>query len=85
MEESKLSPKEHLLLDPFYESDEYQLALKPVLQRIANGIALSSAEQSATWEQVLVNRGKLQMLKQLNKQLEQWNRDSKKKRETKKT
>lgn len=83
MEELKLSPKERQLLEPFYESDEWQV-LKQVLERWGNGISRNSAEQ-ATWEQVLVNRGKLQQLKDLNRLLKQWNAEGRKKRETKKS
>lgn len=82
--ESKLSPKERQLLEPFFLSDTYQQALKPVLERIGNGLARSSAEQAPTWDQVLVNRGKLQALKDLHKQLKQWNDEGRKQRETKK-
>lgn len=84
MEELKLSPKERELLEPFYESDQYLLALKPVLERWGNGIARNSAEQAGSWEQVMINRGKLQALRTLHKQIKKWNEDSRKKRETKK-
>lgn len=67
MEEPKLSDKERMLLEPLYEMDLYLLALKPVLQRRANAIALYSAENSADWDMVLRNRGKLEMLKELHK------------------
>lgn len=78
----KLSPKERELLEPFYETDVFNLALKPVLQRWGNGIARTSAE-GATWEQVLVNRGKLQAIKAINAQIKRWNEDGRKRRETK--
>lgn len=83
--ELKLSPKERQLLEPFFETDTYQLALKPVLERWGNGIAKLSAEYATDWDQVQMNRGKLQALKALHKQIEQWNQESKKRlRETKK-
>lgn len=85
MEELKLSPKERELLEPFFETNTYQMALKPVLERWGNGLSRTSAEQAATWEEVLVNRGKLQLLKALHKQLKKWSELPKKARETKKS
>jgi hypothetical protein len=66
MEEPKLSEKERMLLEPFYESDVYRQALKPVLERWGNGIARISAEQ-ADWDLVKENRGRLYMIKALHK------------------
>lgn len=79
MEEPKLSPKEQALLEPLAETDLYLQGLKPVLQRWANGIAAATAEQSTDWDNVVLNRGKLQMLKQLNKFIKHVNTKGRKK------
>ena len=69
MEELKLSPKEKTLLLDLYQSDAYNNALKPVLERLGNGISRSSAEQAQDWDAVMINRGKLQMLLLLHQML----------------
>lgn len=83
VEELKLSEKERQLLEPFFETDTYQLALKPVLERWGNSIARSSAEQAPSWDHVMTNRGKLLAIKTLHQQIARWNTVSRKKRETK--
>jgi hypothetical protein len=69
MEEIKLSPKERDLLLALYQSDSYNNGLKPFLERVGNGISRATSEQAQDWDSVLVNRGKLQMLKWIHSQL----------------
>lgn len=79
MEEPKLSEKERELLEPFYETAMYNLALKPVLQRWGNGIAKATAQQASDWDMVMRNRGKLEMLMQFHKLVKHINAASRKK------
>lgn len=85
MEEPKLSIKvedlteqEKELLAPLIETPLYQRAIKPVLARMGNGYSRSAAEIAPDFNSVLLIRGRLQMLKELNRLLVAVNRDSKK-------
>lgn len=57
------------MLSDLYQSDVYSNGLKPLFEMVGNGISRSSAEQAPDWEAVLINRGKLQMLKWIDSEL----------------
>lgn len=83
MKEIKLSPKELELLAPFYETDVYQKALKPYLQRLGLSLCGQGTLQTNNFEQVMYVRGKADALKDLNRYLKRLNEESRKARETK--
>lgn len=66
MEETKLSPKEQQLLQSLYEMDVYNEGLKPVLERMGNGISRLASEQAQDWDTVMRYRGKLELLKEIH-------------------
>lgn len=81
--ELKLSPKERQLLEPFFESDVYQMALRPFMKRWGQSICGYGTMQSQDLQQVMVARGKAQMLKDLDRFFQKMYEDARKKRETK--
>jgi hypothetical protein len=83
VEEVKLSAKERELLEPFYETDVYQKALAPMLERWLMNISRNGLTQAPDWDSVLELRGQIHIVKNLMARIERINKDSRKKRETK--